>query len=84
MTCVMKRLNRSLADLICRMLLHSSFLNSLAASLRFSTSSTTVVAELEDNIDSRPLMVAIPVAEPEFIELRKTVTAPFMLLSDMI
>lgn len=80
----MKRLNRSLADLICRMLLHFSFLNSLAASLRFSTSSTTVVAELEDNIDSRPLMVAIPVAEPELIELRKTVTAPWMLLSDMI
>ena len=78
----MKRVNRSLADLTA-ILLHRSFLNSLAASLRFSTSSTTVVAELEDNMDSRPLIVAIPVAVPELIQLLKTVTASLILSSDM-
>ena len=78
----MKRLNRSLADFMA-ILLHFSFLNSLAATRRFSTSSTTVVAELEDNMDSRPLIVAIPVAVPELIQLLKTVTASLILSSDM-
>ena len=74
----MKRVNRSLADLTA-ILLHCSFLNSLAASLRFSTSSTTVVAELVDSMDNRPLMVAMPAEVPELMELRNSVTATEML-----
>ena len=74
----MKRVNRSLADLTA-ILLHRSFLNSLAASLRFSTSSTTVVAELVASMDSRPLMVAMPADVPELMELLNSDTATVML-----
>ena len=74
----MKRVNRSLADFTA-ILLHCSFLNSIAASLRFWTSSTTVVAELVDSMDSRPLMVAIPAEVPELMELRNSVTATVIL-----
>ena len=78
----MKRLKRSLADFTA-MILHCSFLNSLAASLRFSTSSTTVVAELVDSMESSPLMVAIPVEFPELREARNSVRAT-LILSDII
>ena len=62
----MKSVKRSLADLT-SMVLQSTFLNSAVASLRLWTSSWTVVAELVDNMDNRPLMVAIPVGVPDNI-----------------
>ena len=74
----MNRVNRSLADLTA-ILLHCSFLNSVAASFRFFTSSCTVVAELVDSMERRPLMVAMPADVPELMELRNSVTATVML-----
>ena len=70
----MKSVKRSLADLTA-MVLQSTFLNSAVASLRLWTSSWTVVAELVDNMDNRPLMVAIPVGVPDNIHCRNSDTA---------